>query len=179
MSRPHVLLDTCVLLNLLASGECESILRAINNQWLICTAVEQESLYLRNEDPNNPLQAVSLAPLFSMELVQICNVETADEAQLFVNYSSRLDDGEAMSVALAVARGYFLATDERKARRIFLEASAADRLICTSQIVRTWTETAAISRARAKASLLGIVSKARFFPSASDLNLQWWNDLCS
>ncbi len=179
MSRPHVLLDTCVLLNLLASGECEAILRALNNQWLICTAVEKESLYLRTEDLKNPLQVVSLAPLLSMELLQICDVETADEARLYVNHSSRLDDGEAMSVALAISRGYFLATDERKARRIFLEAGVAGRLTCTSQIVREWTETATISRPRAKAALLEIVNKARFFPSASDANLQWWNDMCS
>lgn len=174
-----MLLDTCVLLNLLATGEIESILRALTKRWLVCAAVEKESLYLRTEDPNNLLQPVSLAPLISAALLEICDIETPNEAQLYVNYSARLDDGEAMSVALAVARGYHLATDERKARRIFTESAAALHLSSTSQILKEWTEIEKISRERAKSVLLAIVQKARFMPSASDENLQWWNDLCS
>ena len=84
-----------------------------------------------------------------------------------------------MSVALAVARGYHLATDERKARRIFLESGAALRLSGTSNIIKEWTEIEQISRERAKSVLLSVVHKARFLPSTSDENLQWWNDLCS
>lgn len=174
-----MLLDTCVLLNLLATGEIESILSSLNKKWLVCAAVEKESLYLRTEDPNNPLQPVSLAPLLSAKLLEICDIENADEAQLYVNYSARLDDGEAMSVALAIARGYHLATDERKARRIFSESGTALHLTGTSQIIREWTEIEKISRKRAKSVLLAIVQKARFMPSASDENLQWWNDLFS
>jgi predicted nucleic acid-binding protein len=174
-----VLLDTCVLLNLLATGKIESILGALSKRWLVCAAVEKESLYLRTEDPNNPLQPVSLAPLLSAKLLEICDIENADEAQLYVNYSARLDDGEAMSVALAVARGYHLATDERKARRIFLETGAAPQLSGTSNIIKEWTEIEKISRERAKSVLLAGVHKARFLPSASNENLQWWNELCS
>jgi len=179
MSRQNVLLDTCVLINLLASGECQDILRAINNQWLVCAAVEKESLYLRTNDAHNPMEAVTLAPLISMKLLQICNVESAEEARLYVNYATQLDDGEAMSVALARARGYILATDERKARRLFLEVSVQDRLMCTSQILKDWAEATTISRPRLKSALLQIVSRARFFPPAADSNLQWWSDLCS
>jgi predicted nucleic acid-binding protein len=174
-----VLLDTCVLLNLLATGEIESILSALNKRWLVCAAVEKESLYLRTEDPNNPLEPVSLAPLLSAKLLEICDIENADEAQLYVNYSVRLDDGEAMSVALAVARGYRLATDERKARRIFSESGAPRHLSSTSQIIKEWTEIEKISRERAKSVLLAIIQKARFLPSASDENFQWWNEVCS
>jgi len=179
ISRPNVLLDTCVLLNLLATGEVESILSALNRRWLVCAAVERESLYLRTDDPNNPLQPVSLEPLLTAKLLEICDVEGTSEAQLYVNYSARLDDGEAMSVALAIARGYFLATDERKARRLFLESGAAAQLSCTSNIIREWTEIEKISRARAKIVLFEIARKARFSPSPTDENFEWWNDLCS
>lgn len=174
-----MLLDTCVLLNLLASGEIEPILSALNKRWLVCAAVEKESLYLRTEDPNDPLQPVSLAPLLSAKLLEICDIESADEAKLYVNYSARLDDGEAMSVALALARGYHLATDERKARRIFRESGDALHLSSTSQIIKEWTEIEKVSRKRAKSVLLAIAQKARFMPPASDENVQWWNDLCS
>lgn len=176
---PQVLLDTSVLLNLLASGEIESIFRTLNNRWLICAAVEKESLYLRTDDPHNPFDPVTLVPLFSAKLLEVCDVESGAEAQLYVNYSTQLDDGEAMSMAIAISRGYYLATDERKARRIFLETNVADRLSCTSTIVRAWVETAAISSIKARQVLHEIIRKARFFPSATDENLNWWNDLCS
>jgi predicted nucleic acid-binding protein len=177
MSRPTVLLDTCVLLSLLASGESEPVLSTLRKRWLICAAVEKESIYLRNEDPNSPLVLVSLMPLIAAGLLEVCDVETEDEARLYVNYATRLDDGEAMSVALAIARGYYLATDDRKARRIFLETGARERLTCLTQLMRDWTETAHISRKRARTALLEIVNKARFSPSEGDKNREWWDDL--
>lgn len=179
VSVPQVLLDTSVLLNLLASGEIESIFRTLNNRWLICAAVEKESLYLRTDDPHNPFEPVTLVPLFSAKLLEVCDVESGAEAQLYVNYSTQLDDGEAMSMAIAVSRGYYLATDDRKARHIFLETNLAEGLWCTSKIVREWIEREALSSAKARHVLFEIIRKARFFPPASDENLAWWSDLCS
>ncbi len=179
MSRPTMLLDTCVLLNLLASGEIEPVLSTLKKRWLICAAVEKESIYLRSEDPNSPLELVSLLPLITVGLLEVCDVETEDEARLYVNYATRLDDGEAMSVALAIARDYCLATDERKARRIFLETGTRERLTCSSQLLRDWKETARISRNRTRTALLEIANRARFSPSEGDENREWWDDLCS
>jgi predicted nucleic acid-binding protein len=175
-----VLLDTCVLINLLASGECEDILRSSHRLWLICSVVERESIYLRTDDPHIPLEPVNLTPLISSGVLNVCDVETEDEARLYVNYSRLLDDGEAMSLALAFARGHHLATDERKARKFFLEAiDAPDRLIGTSQILREWVEGNSIDKIKAKDVLMRIGSRARFFPSSADVYHQWWSDLCN
>jgi len=180
MARRIVLLDTCVLINLLASGECEEILRAAKRPWLICSAVEKESLYLRTDDPLKPLVSVDLKPLLSEGIVGVCDIEGDEESALFVNYAGSLDDGEAMSVALAVARGHTLATDERKARRLFLEAAGEpDRLIGTPEIIRGWVEGNSITADKAKIVLLEITRRARFFPPVNDPNYKWWSDLCS
>jgi predicted nucleic acid-binding protein len=179
MTQQTALLDTCVLINLLASGECEAILRSSNRRWLICSVVERESIYLRTDDPNVPLELINLEPLISSGVISVCDVETEEESRLYVNYSSMLDDGEAMSLALALARGHQLATDERKAKRLFLEAvSSTDELIGTSQILREWVEGHSIEKIRAKEVLVQIANRARFFPPSSDVYYQWWSDIC-
>lgn len=180
MIRRTVLLDTCVLINLLASGECEDILRALNHHWMVCSAVEKESIYLRTDNPPNSLELIDFAPLISASLISVCSVESEVEANLYVNYASLLDDGEAMSLVLALARGHGLATDERKARRLFLEATnEPGRLVGTSEIIRGWVESNSITDDKAKGVLLEITRRARFFPSLNDPYYKWWSDICS
>lgn len=111
------ILDACVLINLLAGGEIEGVLGAAARESLICSAMEKESIYLRTDDPHAPLELIRLDPLIDSELLTVCHVEGDEEAQLYIDYASKLDDGEAMSLAIALSRGYDLATDERKARR--------------------------------------------------------------
>lgn len=180
MAQQTVLLDTCMLINLLASGESEAILKSATRRWMICAAVEKESIYLRTDDPSKPSELVTLAPLVAKNLLSVCNVESDDEKRLYINYAVHLDDGEAMSVALAVARGTVLATDERKAKRLFLEAVAApERLTGTSQIMKDWADEDAISTARITHALMQVVNRARYFPPATDLLYRWWSDLCA
>ena len=110
----------------------------------------------------------------------MCSVESEVEANLYVNYASLLDDGEAMSLALVLARGHALATDERKARRLFLEATnEPGRLIGTSEIIRGWVESNSITDAKAKDVLLEITRRARYSPPLNDPNHRWWSDICS
>jgi len=140
--------------------------------------VEKESFYLRPDDPQEELfDSIKLDPLISSGILTICDVEGTHEATLYVDYAGQLDDGEAMSLAIAESRGYSLATDDRKARRIFLEAVGdSKKLISTSDLVRNWAETQSISAARVKAVLNGIRSRANFFPPRKDPNNTWWNN---
>lgn len=171
------ILDACVLINLLASGEVEGILRAAARDSFICSAVEGESIYLRTEDPAAPLEAVDLGSLVASGLLTVCRLEGASEAELYVDYAGALDDGEAMSLAVALSRGFILATDERKARRLFLEAAADPlRLVSTSDLLRSWAEAEAARGGRLKEALLRIEKRARYQPPVTDANHQWWVD---
>lgn len=178
MPRPTILLDTCALINLLASSEIESILSASASEIMICAAVEKESLYLRSDDPND----TSLAPIqidgfMRAGVFSICDIDGGAEETLYVDYASQLDDGEAMSLAIANARDYRLATDDRKARRIYLESvRAKNRLISTSDLIRRWAERKAVSAIRLKSVLLSIQRRANFVPTRSDANFAWWRD---
>jgi predicted nucleic acid-binding protein len=176
VTSPRVqILDACVLINLLAGGEIKGVLAAATRESLICSAVERESIYLRTDDPHAPLELIRLDPLIDSGLLTVCHVEGDDESHLYVDYASKLDDGEAMSMAIALSRGFVLATDERKARRLFLGAAGdASRLTSTAELVRHWAESEHIPAPRLKESLLHIEARARYQPPASDANYQWW-----
>ncbi len=169
------ILDACVLINLLASGEMEAILGSAARTSFICSAVEKEAIYLRTDDPNSPTELVHLAPYVEAGLLTVCHTEGDEEAQLFVDYASVLDDGEAMSLAIALARGFVLATDERKARRLFLEAAGSpQRLVSTSDLIRGWAEGKHALAGRLKTALARVEGRARYLPPADDANYNWW-----
>lgn len=175
--RLSLILDACVLLNLLATKIAEDVLRAAAQTAFICVLVEAESLYLRNENDLNELEPVDLKPLIEAGVLQLCDVESEEEEQLFVNLAGKLDDGEAMSLAIALNRGWSCSTDDKKARRIFLENTNDEQLLLgTSDLIRNWAEFNQVATKDVKAVLELIALKSRFRPPVSDRNYQWWND---
>ena len=180
MPAPTILLDTCVLINLLASDQIQSILHSAHTQVVICTAVQAESLYLRSEDTEQPsIERVDLRPLIQSGTLGVCSLENEDEETLYVDFASQLDDGEAMSLALALVRGFSLATDERKAKRLFLEAAKPPQhLISTADLMKSWSKEQKVSAPKLKETLLRIRRRARFTPSFNDPGYQWWTKAC-
>lgn len=173
-----VLLDTCVLINVLASGEAEGILAAAGGEFLICTAVRDETIYLRSEEPEPSLDRVDISSHIECGLFGLTDLRGEDEQSLYVDYASQLDDGEAMSLAIAYVRDYHIATDDRKARRLFLEGGGADeRLISTAELVRRWSERHEIQAAQLSRAVEHIALRARFYPGASDPHYPWWSKI--
>src|SRR4051812_35969525 len=59
---------------------------------------------------------------------------------LFVQLAADIDDGEAMTCALAVRRGYAVATDDRKTLRLLRERHPQVQILSTSSIVSGWID---------------------------------------
>jgi predicted nucleic acid-binding protein len=117
--------------------------------------------------------------LIQAELLTICELEDEKEEELYIDYSSQLGSGEAMSIAIAQSREYFLATDDRKARRIFLEGTANPAfLLSTADLIRNWAESNLIPSDRLKTALINIRRRANFTPRRIDPNFQWWVNSC-
>ena len=170
--------DTCVLINVLASGEAEGILAAAGGEFLICTAVRNESIYLRSEEPEPSLDRVDISAHIESGLFGVTDLEGEDEQSLYIDYASQLDDGEAMSLAIAYVRDYHIATDDRKARRLFLESGGVEeRLISTTELVRRWSERHEIQAAQLSRAVEHIAIRARFYPGTSDPHYPWWSKI--
>ena len=119
-ARPAVI-DACCLIDLLASGQAEAILRATGHTWHLPTSVQVEVNYVRQHDPDNP-GSYSTCPPISRRLVKSGSTQTlparrpAGTVAQYLHYATLFrSDGEAMCLALGECRGWTVATDDRRA----------------------------------------------------------------
>jgi predicted nucleic acid-binding protein len=169
------ILDTCVLINLAASGEVADIVATIQGATFICSAVQKEALFLRDDTEQSVLVPLDIDDLLAIGQIQVCDLDTPDEEEQFVKLAADLDDGEAMSIAIAASRGMEFASDDQKARRIFTELAAdPQRLMSTSSIMKRWAAVRSVTPQRLRDALRRIATRARFTPSQRDPNAAWW-----
>ncbi|HEY2495891.1 MAG TPA: hypothetical protein VGK24_02375 [Candidatus Angelobacter sp.] len=166
--RPAVM-DASSIINIIASGRAEELLALVSNQILICTYVrEKECLYLRSEDGTS-VEAIGLEKWIEAGILQDC-VLTLSEEEQFLIYASQVDDGEAMSLAIASMRGLTLITDDRKAQR--LATLDGISVLSTPQIVYAWAATQ--NQAPVAEVLRAIEVRAKFRPSLDHPLSAWW-----
>jgi predicted nucleic acid-binding protein len=115
---------------------------------------------------------VSVEPLLRSGILQLTEPGGHEEAALFVEFASSVDDGEAMSLAICVSRGYALATDDRKARRVAADASVP--LTATSEIISHWASQGSPSDEDVRRVLSDIEARGRFSPWAGYPLRDWW-----
>jgi len=162
------MVDASTLLNLLATGRMEQIARSIADTCLVCDVVEKECLTLRSADGSR-IEPVTIIPAIEALILHRCAMSEA-EADDYVTFSASIDDGEAMSLAIAHARGYSLVTDDRKAREFAVGVGV--EVYGTTAILRPWAEE---NQNADMGEVLGAIERrARFRPPEDDPNFVWW-----
>lgn len=153
------------------------ILETVCERAEVCDLVVQESFFLRDE--SNPAKRVQIDFQKYMEtgVLRLCEFLNEDEVEMYVDFASELDDGEAKSLAIALSRGSAVVTDDRKARRIFAEMGGrpAD-LLSTADLVRLWAEETVLDEDSLRIALTRIQIRSRFFPRTTDPNHIWWQN---
>ena len=172
------IIDACCLINLYASGKESSIFQACGKFW-VPTQVRSEALRIRRVDEDDPTRLVSqdidLGDATAAGFIQACQLEGQNEKDAFVRFAMQLDDGEASCFAIAMSRGWTVATDDRKARRIASENGIA--LISTPELIQRWVDAASPTEETVADVLKKIELFARFRPRRSDPLHSWWTDL--
>lgn len=195
-TRSHsglVLLDACCLINLFATGRAPEILEALPYGFAVARYVATEEVLEigtdrraeedaeRNRESVNPL----IAELIEMGALAELDVSSADEERELVRFAARLDDGEAHTLALAVTRGARVATDDKKAIRVFQEAVRAgsapvkpeDVCLRTSELVFGWADVKGVAEAELARTVRAVAYRASFFPPRVDPHFDRWMDL--
>src|SRR5581483_10436728 len=108
--------------------------------------------------------AVDISPLVAPGLLELLAVETPDEAASYVSFAAELDDGEAMTCALALHRGALVATDDRKALRLLAARAPQIRVRSTAQLLKEWADSASLAPTELRAVLTDVRQRARFAP---------------
>jgi predicted nucleic acid-binding protein len=178
--RP-IILDASCLLNLYASGKLREIAATLPQPLAVAEyVVQQEALYIRHrateQDPEER-EPVDIEPLIAAGLIQVITLNNEAEATTFVDLASEMDDGEAMTCALAIHQQYDVATDDRKARRVLSGRAPHVPIISTLAIVKQWAELASTTKAELKATLLNIWSGANYYPGEREPLYAWWIDI--
>jgi len=171
----ETVIDACCLINLCATGYVPEVLRSWGGRWYVPTAVLAETLYLRMETEDGTIapQQLVLTDLVDQAVLISCTMEKAEEIGLYVDLATSLDDGEAMALAIAKARGWVLSTDDRKAQRIAGELGVA--LVTTPEILRRWVSKSSPTDQQIREAINRIEQRARFVPRTTDPLFDWWS----
>ena len=165
--KPTVI-DACCLIDLLASGHAEAVLRAVGCVWHIPDSVQAEIPFIWQHDPAQPgsfiIVPADLTPLITSGLLTPCRPDDTAEQARFVHHAATFrSDGEAMCLALAESRGWVVATDDRKAIRIAGQAGLT--VISCPQIVKAWADAVHPDPVELRRALADIQSLAKFVPN--------------
>lgn len=184
--RPLFLLDACCAINLLASGEARAILRALEtvNVAVASFVAEQEVVEvapatkeeMAEEDLGTERTEANLTldPLIEEGLLDVVCPEGEQEEATYVDLALQLDDGEAMTGAIAIHRAGTVATDDKKAIRVLGAQRSSPQIRRTSWLIRTWAQAAEIDHERLQSVLRNIERRGSFVPPLEDPLLGWW-----
>jgi hypothetical protein len=179
-SVPFQLLDACSVINLWASCEFERILKSPLGPFAVVDIVARESLFVRRggSGPNaNDREAIVLRPLIEAGLIQELVASSPAELTSFVQFASQIDDGEAMTCAIAVSRGHAVVTDDRKTLRLLARDYPQVPTLTTSSIIRAWADAESVPLSTVASMLKLIHVRARFLPGKHDPHQVWWQRL--
>jgi predicted nucleic acid-binding protein len=166
--------DACCMINLCAAGELRNRLSLLGGEWYIPSAVLSESLYVHVEQADGTVDKspIDLQSLIDDGTLLACTAEPGEELDLYVDLATRIDDGEAMALAIAKTRGWTLATDDRKAMRIAGELSVT--VLTTPELIKRWADSAAAGEDELRDAIRLIEQRASFFPATSHPLHSWW-----
>lgn len=166
------MLDACVLLNLLASGQpLSELAEAAEVELFIVLQAAREVQWLDADDPEAPRLEINLEEHVRAGVLKRLTLSD-DELRRFVELARVVDDGEATTLVKAEARQMVVATDDRKARRILATLRPQPSVIGTVAIVRAWA--AGRSVAEVAHCVRRIQVRASFQPARGDPDRQWW-----
>lgn len=176
---PDAIIDACCLIDLLASGEADAVLRSYELTWHLPTTVIAEVQYVRQLDPTQPgrtiMAPVDLSPIISSGLLTVCSPQTQQELDQFTQFATIFrSDGEAMCLAIAMQRNWIVATDDRKAIRVAQQSGLT--VVSCPELVKHWAAAVGPDQASLLRILRNIQDLAQFTPNATLPEYQWWVD---
>lgn len=167
------LLDACAVINLYATRRMDAIVGAVSTEVGIVDLVRSEARYVLRGGPGDDArerEPVDLAPFIDAGRLRVVT-PTETELATFVDLTLSLDDGEAMTAAVAIARDLVVVTDDRKADRVL-----ADRVRIRSSLdlIRVWSDQTGIDPATLRAALVDLRERGSYVPRRAHPLHRWW-----
>ncbi|CBN53546.1 MULTISPECIES: hypothetical protein [Kamptonema] len=175
IAHSHVILDACCILNFCTSGQLLAILKSIPAQVAVTQVVQKDELKtlqrLENEENEG---AIQFEAAIAQGLLIVVDFDSEEEAESFVNYATVLDDGESATDAIAVHRGWAIATDDKKAISFIKREASHLQILSTSEIIKHWSEEVGVDSSALREALKAIRVKGRYLPPKNHPLRSWW-----
>ncbi|MEW5960691.1 MAG: hypothetical protein AB1801_23450 [Chloroflexota bacterium] len=173
-SHECIILDACCIINLYASKQIDFILRTIPRSVCVAAYVKNEEILRTYDVLSNSTEDVDLQPLIDQGLLFLVELDLETEAEAYVNFSTVLDDGEAITGAIALHRNWAIATDDKAAIKIFEREAPQLQIITTPELIKYWVDTTHPSFDTVNQCLQNIIIGARYRPNAKHCLYDWW-----
>jgi predicted nucleic acid-binding protein len=171
------LLDACAVISLFATRWMGDIIDEIDGSVAVVDAVIAESLYVRRgghgEDARE-LETIDLKPFIESGKLAPITVDDEGELHLFIDLVAtlRLDDGEAMTAAVAISRNYVMVTDDGKAERRLYGRVA---LRSTLDVIKVWADRRALDAKTVASALIDVRERRSYVPPPRHPLKGWWD----
>jgi hypothetical protein len=173
----HMILDACCVINLVASTCVEQIVSSLNTHVAIATYVQVQEILsaggsirsLESTGGVTDLETVAGRGVLTFESPQ-AGIEQTN----YVNFAAFLDDGEAVTCAIGVARGWAVATDDRKPINFLRRTAPHIPVVTTLEIIKFWSEKTQSGTLELPMILSNIRRYGRYSPSRAHHLYEWW-----
>lgn len=135
--------DSSVVLNLCGARALPILVENLRYDWKVTPLVRGE---VRNAECRMALERAIIES--RLQLMEI-DTTSADETRLWGEWSTRLDAGEAETLVLAVARGWLIAVEDRKAQRAMDQSVGTGRWINCANVLLDGVDDGRVSLAEA------------------------------
>lgn len=160
-------IDACVCINLAAALD-NGIADLKGCTPMIVPQVADEALHLHVQTDQDVTQVrIDMSNVTTVEL-------SVQEVAVYLRLAQRLDDGEAASLAVAITRGWSIATDDKSAIRAAAAADPPVQVITTGIALRRHAEACGWDHDRCAEAIRDVRDQAAFIPPSSDPEYAWW-----
>lgn len=173
-----IILDACCLLNFYASARFLEILKAIPAQFTVTLEVKEKELQMFQALQDNEKTEVNLLEIaIAQNLLKVIDFESEEEAELFVNYAQSVDDGEAATGAIAVSRGWAIATDDKRAIKFFQREVPKLQIFSTLELIKYWSDYINLDELELQEVLNAIRVEGKYIPDKKHPLYNWWESV--
>jgi predicted nucleic acid-binding protein len=177
-SHDCIILDACCLINLFASRQMRAVLETIPKSLSVATYVRDHEVLSIYSGPTNNVQETSelidLQPFIDDRLLLLVDIETEVEENTYINFAEKLDDGEAITGAIALNRNWAIATDDSASVRLFQNSAPHIALVSTLDLVKYWADTIKPVDDIIREAILNIRVRGKYEPHRTHPLYAWW-----
>jgi hypothetical protein len=171
-----VALDTSSAINLYASGKMRDILAALPITASIAEYVYANEMLKISQGPGKPDASIDLEHLIASGALQVMPLKPGSEEITALNFAAfGLDNGEAITAAIAVHNNWAIALDDRSATSLLRREAPRLQLITTPELTKHWVDSSAPRTELVREVLQNIETLGRYRPPHGHPLSTWWH----